>query len=154
MRLRAERIRHGSVVFVDQDDGLRSELVHQCKGQDLDASHQIVLGSGLVLRRFEEIPDGCPQLLLIQEMAVGFEAQGDGPAHAVDESLVRIGLGIAESEVDHRECVPVPLVLRKLRYLQSVEPCVPFVPDVEEGVQHSQVRGLPEPAGADEQVYA
>lgn len=53
--------------------------------------------------------------------------------------------------MDYREFVLVTCILGVSRDLEVIEPGVACIPDVEECVQHREVRGLSESAGAGEQ---
>ena len=53
--------------------------------------------------------------------------------------------------MDDREFVLVTCILGVSRDLEVIEPGVACIPDVEECVQHREVRGLSESAGAGEQ---
>lgn len=54
--------------------------------------------------------------------------------------------------MDYRESVLVTCMLGVSRDLEVIEPGVACIPDVEECVQHREVRGLSESAGAGEQI--
>ena len=83
-----------------------------------------------------------------------FQGVDDRSAQSIHEVPIIRGFGILHVEVDHRERILVTVVLRIPGYGETVEPVVPFVVDVEEGVHHGEVGGLPEPPGAREQKDA
>ena len=83
---------------------------------------------------------------------MGAECVSHRFAHAGEEFAVFVRICDSQIDVYDWECVHVSRVLRMFGDLQPFEPAVSLVPDVEERIQHGQVRGLAESARTCEQI--
>ena len=81
----------------------------------------------------------------LEEVSEIIERLSQNGPHAVQEHIMTAYHNGLHVQHYHRERVPVGIELVMIGDLEAVEPRVALVLQIEEGIQHREVEGLPEP---------